>query len=82
MKPTIAVFSGDPAGIGSEVLAKMLADPQTRSLLDRYFPGVADDQRIAMARGMTLRAIQPFAPSQFTDAALDALDADLAALAA
>jgi 4-hydroxythreonine-4-phosphate dehydrogenase len=29
MKPTIAVFSGDPAGIGSEVLAKMLADPQT-----------------------------------------------------
>lgn len=60
----------------------LLADPQTRSLLDRHFPGVADDQRIAMARGMTLRAIQPFAPSQFTDAALDALDADLAALAA
>ena len=32
MKPTIAVFSGDPAGIGSEVLAKMLADPQIREM--------------------------------------------------
>lgn len=32
MKPTIAVFSGDPAGIGSEVLAKMLADPQIHEM--------------------------------------------------
>lgn len=32
MKPTIAVFSGDPAGIGSEVLAKMLADPQVHEM--------------------------------------------------
>lgn len=32
MKPTIAVFSGDPAGIGSEVLAKMLADPQIQEM--------------------------------------------------
>jgi 4-hydroxythreonine-4-phosphate dehydrogenase len=32
MKPTIAVFSGDPAGIGSEVLAKMLADPKIHEM--------------------------------------------------
>lgn len=29
MKPTIALFSGDPAGIGPELVEKLLADPAT-----------------------------------------------------
>jgi 4-hydroxythreonine-4-phosphate dehydrogenase len=29
MKPTIALFMGDPAGIGPELVAKLLADPET-----------------------------------------------------
>ena len=61
-------------------LADLLSDPASRVLIDRHFPGVSDDKRIEMAKGMTLRTIQAFAPDQFTDASLDALDADLARL--
>jgi len=61
-------------------LADLLGNPAARALLDRHFPGMSDDQRIGMAKGMTLRAIQAFARDQFPDDALDALDAELAAL--
>jgi hypothetical protein len=33
-----------------------------------------------MAAGMTLRAVQAFAPAQLSSEALDAVDADLASL--
>jgi 4-hydroxythreonine-4-phosphate dehydrogenase len=34
MKPTIALFTGDPAGIGPELTAKLLADPDTAARAD------------------------------------------------
>lgn len=34
MKPTIALFTGDPAGIGPELVAKLLADPDTTARAD------------------------------------------------
>jgi len=34
MKPTIALFSGDPAGIGPELTEKLLADPATPARAD------------------------------------------------
>ncbi len=34
MKPTVVLFSGDPAGIGPEVLAKVLADPEVHEAAD------------------------------------------------
>jgi cytochrome P450 len=58
----------------------LLADPAARAVLDKHFPGVSTDPRIGMAKGMTLRAIQKFAPGNFTNEALDAADADLAQL--
>lgn len=61
-------------------IGALLADPRTKSVLDKYFPGVSGDKRIAMANGMTLRAVQKFAPDTFTTEALDAVDAELEAL--
>jgi hypothetical protein len=58
----------------------LLANPTTKAVLDRYFPAVSSDKRIAMAKGMTLRAVQKFAPDTFTTEALDAADAELAQL--
>jgi len=58
----------------------LLADPAARAVLDQHFPGVSTDSRIGMGKGMTLRRVQKFAPEMFTDAALDAADADLANL--
>ncbi|MBL8383050.1 MAG: 4-hydroxythreonine-4-phosphate dehydrogenase PdxA [Burkholderiales bacterium] len=34
IRPTIAVFTGDPAGIGPELTAKLLADPATQAKAD------------------------------------------------
>jgi cytochrome P450 len=61
-------------------IGSLLADPAARAVIDKYFPDVSTDKRIAMAKGMTLRAVQKFAPDKFTTAALDAADADLAQL--
>lgn len=71
-----------PSGIttSSTRLADLLGNPAARVLLDKHFPGVSDDKRIGMAKGMTLRSIQKFARDMFTDEALNALDVDLANL--
>lgn len=80
--PAPAAPATDGPSTAATKLGVLLAGPETRALLDKHFPGVSSDKRIAMAKGMTLRSIQAFAPSQFTDEALDALDADLASLPA
>jgi cytochrome P450 len=61
-------------------IGSLLADPAAKAVLDEYFPGVSSDKRIGMAKGMTLRAVQKFAPEKFTTEALDAADAELARL--
>lgn len=61
-------------------IGELLSNPATLAVLDRHFPGMSQDKRLAMAKGMTLRSVQKFAPGQFSDAALDAVDADLAAI--
>ncbi|WHO38470.1 cytochrome P450 [Sphingobium sp. AP49] len=75
--------SGGGRSVPSTAVTKigvLLAHDDARAMLDRHFPGIATDQRIAMARGLTLRSIQSFAPAQFPDTALDALDVELATL--
>jgi cytochrome P450 len=61
-------------------IGALLADPAAKAVIDKYFPGVSSDKRIAMAKFMTFRAVQKFAPDMFTTAALDAADAELAPL--
>jgi cytochrome P450 len=61
-------------------IGALLADPAARAVLDKYFPGVTGDTRIGLAKGMTFRRVQKFAPEMFTGEALDAADAELAKL--
>ena len=61
-------------------IGSLLADPAAKAVLDKYFPGVSSDKRIGMAKAMTLRAVQKFAPDKFTTEALDAADAELSSL--
>ena len=42
MKPTIALFTGDPAGIGPELVAKLLADGQAQRAADILLVGARD----------------------------------------
>ena len=48
--------------------------------LTRHGPGFSTGDQIDMARSLTLKAIQQYAPDRFTDQALAQIDADLAKL--
>jgi 4-hydroxy-L-threonine phosphate dehydrogenase PdxA len=70
-RPTIALFTGDPAGIGSELVGKLLALPeclqQARILL------IAQEGQVQAPAGVEVvewsgRHTAPFAPSQATQA--------------
>jgi len=62
-------------------IGDLLANDAAKAVLDKHLPGLSSDTQIAMAAGMTLRAIQAFAPGQLSNEALDAVDEDLASLA-
>ncbi|MBB4858862.1 cytochrome P450 [Novosphingobium chloroacetimidivorans] len=61
-------------------IGDLLANDAAKAVLDKHLPGMSSDKQLAMASGMTLRAIQAFAPGQLTTEILDAVDADLASL--
>jgi cytochrome P450 len=77
-----AASSGARYTTAETKMGALLADPAAKALVDKHFPGISTDKRMGMAKAMTLRAIQKFAPGQFSTEALDALDADLARLGA
>lgn len=60
----------------------LLANPATRAVLERHFPGVSSDWRMKMVKGKTFRQLHDMAPSRLPTAALDAVDRDLQALPA
>ena len=59
----------------------LLANPETRAVIERHFPQVAADPRIAMAKSTTFRLIQKLTPEVFTEAVLDSVDTELATIA-
>lgn len=62
-------------------LGDLLDNPATRAVLDKHVPEMVSSPQIDMARGMTLKSLQPYAPN-LTDEKLAAIDADLAMLPA
>ena len=60
-------------------LGTMLDDPAAKAVLEAHIPDMVNNPQISMARGMTLKSLQAYAPN-LTDAALASIDADLAKL--
>lgn len=54
MKPTIALFAGDPAGIGPELVARLLADDATRAAAHVLLIGAQE----SVAAGMRAAGVQ------------------------
>jgi hypothetical protein len=59
-------------------IGTLLDNPETKAVLDKHIPTFASNPQIAMARAMTLKAIQGFAGDALNDAVLAKIDADLA----
>ena len=78
-----AVATPSPAYSTSDTLiGDLLDNPMTRAILDKYLPGFSKAEQIDAARGMTLKAVQPFSPDTITDDTLAKIDAELAKLSA
>ena len=61
-------------------IGTLLDDPAARAIVDKHIAGFSTGDQIDMARSLTLKAIQQYAPDRFTDQALAEIDADLAKL--
>ena len=87
--PAVAPAAAAPASAAKPAystadtdIGTLIDTPATRAILDKIMPGFASNDQVSMARPMTLRAIQQYAPDQITIAKLDAIDAELAKLPA
>jgi arylsulfatase len=82
--PAATVGEGASAGhrytTSATPLGDLLDDPAAKAVLQAHVPALVSNDRISLARGMTLKSLQQFAPN-LTDATLAAIDAELAKLA-
>jgi hypothetical protein len=62
------------------LIGDLLDNPKTRAVLDKEIPGFSSAPQVDMARGMTLKAIQPYARDTLSDAVLAKVDAAFATL--
>lgn len=58
-------------------IGDLLANPDAKAVVDKYMPGFSANPQIEMAKGMTFKQIQQFAPDQIKDELLAKIDADL-----
>jgi hypothetical protein len=61
-------------------LGTLLDDPAAKAILVKYLPEVMGNDQILQARPLTLKALQQYAPTTFTDKILADIDTDLARL--
>ena len=61
-------------------IGTLLDDPAARAIVDKYIPGFSAGPQIDMARGMTLKDVQQYAPDKITDQVLAQIDSELAKL--
>jgi para-nitrobenzyl esterase len=73
--PAQAIYTTSDTDIGT-----LLDDPEACAIVDKHVPDFSKGEQVNMARGMTLKSIQQYAPDKFTDQVLADIDADLAKL--
>lgn len=61
-------------------IGTLLDDPAAVAVIEKYVPGFSSKDQIDMARPMTLKSIQQFAPETYTDKVLADIDAGFAKL--
>lgn len=77
MKPVIAVTLGDPAGIGPEIIAKTLADPETYRICRPLVVGEGHAMRMGVevaGQSLTMNPITEPGEAVFSHGAIDLID--------
>lgn len=63
-------------------IGTLLDNPETKAVLVKYIPDSVADPQFDLARAMTLKQVQPYAPEKFPDELLARIDAELAKMPA
>ena len=86
--PALAVDQAAPAAAPAKAkysttdteIGTLLDDPAAKAIVEKYLPGMTTSDEVDMARAMTLKAVQAYAPEQMTDETLAKIDAEFAQL--
>ena len=80
-KPAAQAPAAKPKYTSAETdIGTLLDDPAAKAIVEKHIPGMTTNEQVEMARSMTLKAIQAYAPEDVTDERLAKIDADLARL--
>ena len=74
---SVAYMEMDSAGF-----YKLENHPVTKAILAKHVPAIVQNDQINQARGMSLKALQPYSDESLSDAVLEAIDKDLATVPA
>ena len=77
MKPTIAITIGDPAGIGPEITAKALADPETYRLCNPVVVGDSHAMQMGIevaGKNLKINIIEKPGQAKFSHGTIDLID--------
>ena len=77
-----AAAAADHYSTSATPIGTLLDDPAAKAVLVKYIPAVVSNPQIDMARGMTLKDTQQYAPDMVSDDTLAKIDAELAKLPA
>lgn len=61
-------------------IGTLLDDPAAKAVIDKHIPGFSTKDQIDMARSMTLKSVQQYAPDMVTDKVLSDIQVDLSKL--
>lgn len=77
-----AAAASDHYSTAATPIGTLLDDPAAKAVLLKYIPDTVNNPQIDMARGMTLKDTQQYAPDMVSDQKLAQIDAELAKLPA
>ena len=77
-----AVAAGAPYTTADTTIGTLVDDAAAKAVLEKHMPGFSTNPQLEMAKAMTLKQIQGFAPDMIKDEVLAKIDADLAKLPA
>jgi para-nitrobenzyl esterase len=75
-----AAATADHYSTSTTPLGTLLDDPAAKAVLAKYIPEVITNPQVDMARGMTLKDTQQYAPDMVSDDTLAKIDAELSKL--
>jgi hypothetical protein len=59
-------------------MGELMDNAKSKEVLTKHIPDIVSNPQMEQAKGMSLRALQPFAPQAITDDKLKAIESDLA----